>query len=152
MKELDNQEKCVKKNTYAALGVIVGGLALILALVHFWAGPFTPQPSLESFVSETALSIRQAAIGAWQGKSVAQVTSSAAYNADKITQIIIAVLGGIAFILAALSLANHETKRAAASAAVLGAAAIAFQFIAMYVMALLVILLIYAVLSGLGVG
>lgn len=63
-----------------------------------------------------------------------------------------AVLGGLAFIFAALSFALKEPNRVSGGAAVLGVSAIAFQFIAMYAMALLVVILIAVVLSSLGVG
>ena len=140
------------KNKFGTYGIIVGGLALMLALVHFWAGPFSPQPSLETVVAEKAASIRQATIDALKGKEVKPVSVKSDLNADKIANIVTAILGGLAFILAAISFSNHESKRAAGSAAALGVSAIAFQFIAMYAMALLVVILIAAVLSGLGGG
>lgn len=142
----------MKGNTFGKWGIAAGGVALILALAHFWAGPFAPQPSLESVVSEKAVSIRRATIDALKGKPVEQSTAASKYDADKITQIITALLGGIAFILAAISFSNHESRRTAGSAAALGLTAIAFQFIAMFAMALLVVILIAAVLSSLGGG
>ncbi len=124
----------------------------MLALVHFWAGPFSPKPTLEVVVAEKAASIRQATIDALKGKAVEAKSTTPAYDMDKVIQILTAVLGGFAFILSALSFTNHESKRAAGSAAALGVSAIAFQFIAMYAMALLAILLIAAVISSLGGG
>ncbi len=138
------------KNKFGTCGIIIGGLALMLALIHFWAGPFSPQPSLESIVAEKAASIRQATIDALKGKKADSEPVKNDFNTDKITHIVTAVLGGLAFILAALSFSNHESKRAAGGAAALGISAIAFQFIAMYAMALLVVILISAVLSSLG--
>ena len=140
------------KNKFGTYGIIVGGLALMLALVHFWAGPFSPQPSLETVVAEKAASIRQATIDALKGKEVKPAPVKNNFNADKITNIVTAILGGLAFILAAISFSNHESKRAAGSAAALGVSAIAFQFIAMYAMSLLVVILIAALLSSLGGG
>ncbi|MBL4670661.1 MAG: hypothetical protein JKX81_00265 [Arenicella sp.] len=55
--------------------------------------------------------------------------------------------GGVGLLLA---LARTEPKRLVLGAAALGASAIAFQFIAMYSMALLVVLLVCAVLSSIG--
>ncbi|XQF93732.1 hypothetical protein ACOBV9_08725 [Pseudoalteromonas espejiana] len=140
------------KDNFGTYGIIVGGLALMLALVHFWAGPFSPQPSLETVVAEKAASIRQATIDALKGKEVKSAPVQNNFNADKIANIVTAILGGLAFILAVISFSNHESKRAAGGAAALGVSAIAFQFIAMYAMALLVVILIAAVLSSLGGG
>lgn len=137
------------KDKFGTLGILVGGLALMLALVHFLAGPFATQPSLEMTVSEKAASIRQAAIDALKGKAVEPKAEKSKFNADKVADVITAILGGLAFILAMLSFSKHESIRAAGGAAALGAAAIAFQFIAMYAMALLAAILIAAVLASL---
>lgn len=126
-------------------------MAMLLALLHFWAGPFSPQPTLETTVAEKAASIKSATIKALKGEEYNK-TYKASWNADKITNVATAILGGIAFILSILAFAKQEPTRVAAGGAVLGVSAIAFQFIAMYAMVLLVVLLIAAVLSSLGLG
>ncbi|NIT55752.1 MAG: hypothetical protein GWN00_05790 [Aliifodinibius sp.] len=133
------------------VGIAVGSMALLLALVHFWAGPFSPQPTLETTVAEKAASIKSATIKALKGEEYKK-TYKASWNADKVTNVATAIFGGIAFILSILAFAKKEPTRVAAGGAVLGVSAIAFQFIAMYAMALLVVLLIAAVLSSLGIG
>jgi len=139
-------------NKFGMFGIVVGAIALMLALVHFWAGPFSPQLTLDAYVSEKAASIRNKTIDALKGKPVEKEYVKSNFDADKVTRIITAVLGVLALILAALSFSNHESARTAGSAAALGVSAIAFQFIAMYAMALLVVILIVAVLSSLGGG
>jgi hypothetical protein len=132
------------------IGVVVGSIALLLALVHFWAGPFSPQQTIESSIGEKAASIRRATIDALKGKEPVKETYIAKWDADKVTQVITAVLGGLALILAVVAFIRHEPKRIVGGAAALGVSAIAFQFIAMYAMALLVVLLISAALSSMG--
>ncbi len=132
-------------------GIAIGSVALLLALVHFWAGPFSPQPTLETTVAEKAASIKNATIKALKGEEYRE-THKSSWDADRITNVSTAVLGGLAFIFSILAFAKQEPMRVAAGGAVLGVSAVAFQFIAMYAMALLVVLLIAAVLSGLGVG
>lgn len=136
---------------FGFIGISLGGIAILLALVHFWAGPFSPQPTLETTIAEKAASIKNATMKALKGEEY-QETYTSSWDADKITQVSTAVLGGLAFILAILAFAKREPNRIAAGAAALGISAIAFQFIAMYAMALLVVLLIAAVLSGLGLS
>jgi len=140
------------KNKFGTLGILVGGIALILALVHFWAGPFASQPTLETTVAEKAASIRQAAIHALQGKPVKKEAKKPKFDADQITHIITAILGGLACVFAAISFSQQESIRAVGGAVALGAGAIAFQFIAMYAMALLVVILVATVLASLGGG
>lgn len=140
------------KYKFGDCGIVFGGLALMLALVHFWGGPFSPQPTMETVVAEKAASLRQAAIDAFNGKSVVETTYKKKIDADSIINIVTAVLGGIALILGVVSFAQDEPIRVAGGAAILGVSAIAFQFIAMVVMIMLAILLIGVVLSSIGVG
>ncbi len=132
-------------------GIAIGSIALLLALVHFWAGPFSPQPTLETTVAEKAASIRNATIKALKGEEYKESYKSN-WDVDKVTNVSTAILGGIAFILSIIAFAKQEPTRVSSGAAILGVSAIAFQFIAMYAMALLVVLLIAAVLSSLGFG
>ena len=141
-----------KQSKFGVFGIVLGAVALLLALLHFWAGPFSPQPTLETVVAEKAASIRSAALEALKGKEPVKETFSAKWNLDKVTEVVTALLGGLALILAVVGFANREPTRVAGGAAALGVSAIAFQFITMYAMALLVVLLICAALSSLGVG
>lgn len=125
----------MSKSNHGMKGVIAGSIALILALVHFWAGPFNPEPTFESVLSDAAESIKQTTKRLVDGEPVASKADLSDLNIDKIIQIVVAVLGGIAVILAAFSFSNHESQRAAISAAALGVGAIAFQFIAANAMA-----------------
>jgi len=139
------------KHKLSYFGITFGSVALLLALVHFWAGPFAPQPTVESFVAEKAASIRNATIDALKGNKPAEKKLAVDWDLDKGIAVVIALLGGIAIILAVIGFAKKESTRVAGGAAVLGFSAIAFQFIAMFAMALLVVLLIWAVLSSLGI-
>lgn len=136
-------------SSYAKLGIALGGIALLLALVHFWAGPFAPQPTLESFVADKVTDIRDATIAAANGER-SQSSFSNNRDLDDYTRIATAVMGGLALILAIIGLANKEPRRSAMGAAALGISAIVFQFVAMYAMALLVVLIICAVVSRFG--
>jgi len=151
-KLLHLRKRKVQNSKYGFIGIGIGTIALLLALVHFWAGPFSPQPTIETVVAQKAASIRSAALDALKGKEPVNETFISKWDSDKITQVVTAILGGLAFIFAVLSLAFKEPIRVAGGAAALGVSAIAFQFIAMYAMALLVVLLIAAALSSLGVG
>lgn len=141
-----------QKKKYGNAGILLGSIGLLLALVHFWAGPFAPEPTLETLVSEKAASLRQAAVDALNGETAEARSTTASWDADRITQVVVAVLGGLAFILAVLSFTSNESRRVAGGAAVLGLSAITFQFVAMYVMAFLAIMLILGILSSIGAG
>ena len=140
------------KSIIGTIGIIIGSISLLLSLIHFWAGPFSPQPTIETIVVEKAASIRKAALDAIKGKEPVKETFTEKWDADKIIDVLTALLGGIAIILGVVAFARKESRRISGGAAILGVSAIAFQFIAMYAMALLVVLLIVVVLSGLGIG
>lgn len=132
------------------IGIAMGGVALLVALVHFWAGPFAPQPSLERSVAETAVAIRDATVAALRGDEIKDASSTREFNLDKGIEVLAVVLGGGAIILAVVGFAKGESTRAAGGAAVLGAGAIAFKFAVFAVGAIVVAVLIAAVLGELG--
>ena len=139
--------------TFGFIGIGIGSIALLLALVHFWAGPFSPQPTLEQTVAEKAVAIRDATVAALKGKSATPPEAEAtSYDLDRIASIATAVLGGLSVILAVIGIALKEPLRVAGGAAFLGAAAIAFQFAVVALGIIAIVLLVSAVMGSLGFG
>jgi hypothetical protein len=133
-------------------GIAVGATALLLVLVHFWAGPFSRQPTLESTVAERAVAIRDATVAALKGEDATDYAPPPEMNLDKALDVTGAVLGGLAVILGVLGFATKESGRVAGGAAVLGAGAIAFQFAAMAVGMIVAAIIVAAVISSLGLS
>ena len=143
-----NQREVLMK--ISSIGITAGSIALLLALFSFWAGPFSPQPTVENIVAEKVSSIRTAAIDALKGKKVEKKFIDTSWDADKLIQVITAMLGGLALILGVIAYTKSEPRRMAGGAVALGVSAISFQFVAMYAMALLLVLLIAAALQSVG--
>lgn len=141
-----------QKIRYGITGILAGSIALLLALMHFWAGPFSPRPTIETVVAEKVSFVRSAALDALHGKEPVRQYTTERWDIDKAIAVLTALLGGLAVILGTISFATKEPLRVAGGAAALGVCAIALQFLAMHAMALLVVLLIVAVLSSLGLG
>ncbi len=133
------------------IGISIGSIALLLALFHFYAGPFSPQPTLENTVAEKAVAIRDATISALKGEKREKKTIMTEITLDKITDIATAMLGGIAIILGIIGFAKKEPIRVAGGAAALGGGAIAFQFLTIAVGAIICAILIAAVLNQIGI-
>ena len=133
------------------IGIGVGAVALLLALFHFYAGPFSPQPTLEDAIAEKAVAIRDATVAALKGEQREKKSVLADMDADKAVQLGTALLGGIAIILAVIGFAKKESIRAAGGAAILGSGAIAFQFLTIALGAIICAILIAAVLSQIGI-
>jgi hypothetical protein len=141
-----------QKSTIGFLGIGIGAMALLMAIVHFWAGPFAPQPSLERTVAEKAVAIRNATIAALKGEEIEEQTSSQrVIGLDEGLRTATGVLGGLAIILGVVGFAKRESPRVAGGAAVLGGAAIAFQFAILALGAIVLAILIAAVISQIGI-
>ncbi len=135
---------------FGFIGIGFGAVALLLALLHFWAGPFSPRPSLEQTVAEKAASIKNITIAALRGKKASIPEPRGSMDADKITNIVTALLGGIAIIFGVIGFANKEPIRVSSGAAILGGGAIAFQFAVLAIGIIIVVILVMYVLSQIG--
>ncbi|WP_428408595.1 hypothetical protein [Hyphococcus sp.] len=129
------------------IGIAFGAASLLLALVHFWAGPFAPQLSLETVVAESAVEIREAAIRALRGEE-AETKTVSEWDIDKTTQVVVALLGGLAIIVSLVGFVRHEPKRRVFAGAALGLTAITFQFFIWLAAVLIIVLLISVVLEN----
>ena len=115
---------------FSFFGIGLGALALLLAMLHFWMGPFKITPPSEQTLAEKAVAIKKAAVAALKGETLA-VKSAPAHNIDRNRRI-------------------HRVQRAAAGSAILGGAAIAFQFAIMAIGAIIVVGIIIAIVAAMG--
>ena len=136
---------------FSFIGIAIGAAALLLAIVHFWAGPFSPQPAVEQTVAEKAVSIKEATIAALKGEEPKPPVKRSSMDMDNMASLATAVLGGLAVILGVIGYATKEPLRAAGGAALLGGSAIAFQFAVLALGAILLAILVVGVLSQLGI-
>jgi hypothetical protein len=140
-----------QSSTFSFTGIAIGAVALLLALVHFWAGPFSPQPTLEQTVTEKAVAIKEATIAALKGEEPVKIKQKS-MDTDEILRLVTAVFGGLAIILGVFGYAKKEPLRVAGGAAVLGGSAIAFQFAVLALGAIVIAILVAAVLSQIGIS
>ena len=139
------------RSTIGWIGIAVGAVALLMAIVHFWMGPISPQPSVEKTVAEKAVAIKNATIAALKGEEVEEKATPRSIDADEALRTATSVLGGLGLILGVVSFANKEPLRIGGGAAFLGGAAIAFQFAVIALGAIVLAILIGAVISQIGI-
>jgi len=108
------------------IGFGMGAAALMIVLVHFWAGPFSPQQRVSVTVGEIAADIRQAAVRKLKGLPQPK-PAAAPWDSDRILKLIAALFAGAAVVTGVVSLVRRETWRPAAGGIALGLGAIAFQ-------------------------
>lgn len=128
-------------------GFAMGASALLLVLVHFWIGPISPQQRVSITVGKVAAEMRQAAIRKLRG-TPQPAPVAAKWNADRILQLIAALLAGLALVAGAASLVRREAWRPAAAGIGLGAGAVAFQFFVWSILVLAGALIIYAIINN----
>ena len=139
------------KALLGSIGIAFGAAALLLALIHFYAGPFTPQPSIEELVAEKAVAIRDATIAALKGEESNSKLQQSEWDLDHLARMVTAVCGGIAVILAVIAFVRHESLRVSVGATVLGISALAFQFLTIALGAIILVILIAVVLQQIGI-
>lgn len=137
----------LRKNIFGWSGIALGGLALFLAMIHFYGGPFAPQQTLESLVAGKAAAIKESLLASLTGQQIPEKVSRPHYNVDRILKMVIAVLAVGAVILGVIAGVYKENPRAVSAAVMLGVGTLAFQ-IAMFAFGVvMVIFLIVLVLS-----
>lgn len=134
------------KSTLGWIGMALGAVALLIAVIHFWGGPFSEQPSIEQTVAEKVGSIKDAAIAALKGEDAARPEQSGSVDMDRMIWLATSVLGALAIIFGLVGFARHESLRVAGGAAALGGCAMAFQFAVLAIGLIFIAILFAAVL------
>lgn len=134
----------------SVLGMLCGSLCLLLAVIHFWAGPFAPQPDLEVGLTELIKTVKTAAGNALLDKEASESTTHAKnWTIDDFITVSTAALGVMAVIFGFVAYVKHEPKRPVVAALCLGASGLVFQFVAYMALLIMGVLFIYAVFSNL---
>ncbi|ELE9013271.1 hypothetical protein RM345_002235 [Enterobacter cloacae] len=93
----------VLRNKFSSLGMLLGGIALILSIVQFSFGPFSPKPpALEVMVAEKVSAVKQGIIAGLKGERPAARTEKTTVDIDRILlnagSILAVVALGLSFI------------------------------------------------------
>ena len=113
---------------FSFFGIGIGAIAFLMAIIHFWYGPFSPPPVEESSFAKKSAAIKQATIALFKGEKPAKPEPTR-FDIDKAFDLVTAIIGGLAILLGVFGFAKNEPLRAAGSAAVIGASAMAFQYL-----------------------
>ncbi len=145
----DNKDK--KSNSFGMIGVVLGVIALGMALFHFWSGPISPSPAVEVTIADQACKIKKAVEAKIKGKKYKRaIARTSRFNGDRIVDMATIGTAFLAIILAVISFIRHENIRVCGSAVVLGGGAIAFQFLTVALGVIVFAIIITAVLSQMG--
>jgi hypothetical protein len=111
---------------HAAMGA--GALALALAMLTVFGGPFAPQPSVGTTIGEIAGEMRAAALRAVNGEPQPAPVSRG-WDIDRVLIVAAPLIGVLAVVLSMIAALRGERYRLAGYGAALGVGAIVFQFV-----------------------
>lgn len=139
-----------RKRTFGVLGSVIGLVALVATVLHFFFGPIAEPKPVESFVAETAVNIKDAIKAKIKGEKYQPPTAETSIDADLIVE-----RGTISIALLAVSLGvfgflRHEEKLPNGLALGLGGATVAFSVSIAITSIIIGIILIAAIISALG--
>ncbi|MFT6025615.1 MAG: hypothetical protein ACI9PY_003758 [Ascidiaceihabitans sp.] len=139
----------VKTLQYGYIGMGMGALGLGLAVVHFFAGPFSPQQNIDISLGEMAANMAKSATREFLNQPQPAPLPKI-WDLDAILRAVAAVASALAIILAVVAFVLKENQRVVMAAAVLGSAALAFQFAIVLLFAIFFLFLIYIISNSLG--
>jgi hypothetical protein len=116
----------------SALGIGLGATALLLAVIHFWAGPFSVEPAFQQTVSDKVIALKESVLATINGEQVLKPEASDNSDVDKTLEIITAILAGLAIILGVIGYASKEAIQVSTGAIFLGVGVITFKMLVLY--------------------
>jgi hypothetical protein len=110
------------------VAISAGALALAIAMIHVFGGPFAPQPSVGTTVGEIAGEMRAAALRAVNGEAQ-PAPEPRGWDIDRVLMLAAPLLGALAIVLAMVAALRREGWRLATYGAALGVGAIVVQMV-----------------------
>lgn len=132
---------------HVALGT--GALALSLAMLHVFGGPFAPTPSAAQTVGEIAGEMRAAAQRALSGEAQ-PAPAPRGWDIDRVLLLAAPLIGVAAIVLSMISALRGEGVRLAGYGAALGLGAIVFQMVWWIAMLIACVALLIAIIENIG--
>ena len=131
------------------LAIGAGALALALAMLHVFGGPFAPQSSAATTVGEIAGEMRAAALRALNGEPQPAPVPRG-WDIDRVLMLAAPLLGVVAVVLSIISALRREGWRTAGYGAALGVGAIVFQMVWWIAALIAGTLLLVAIIENIG--
>lgn len=137
------QHRSIKLST---LGLGLGALALLVAIVHFWIVAAAPSPPLEDMIADKVVAIRDATVNRLTGR-VEDPQGDSSWDRERLVIAATSLLGGLAIVLAIFGFVRKEPRRPCIGAAVLGVGAVVFPFVIGALGAVIVLVALGAIIS-----
>ena len=128
----------VMQNKFGSLGLLLGGIALLMGLIHYSMGPFSaPAPTMEKVIAEKIIAVKKGIIAGLKGEEPqAAVVASRSVDIDNVIDNSGIALAVVALLCAFIAGMRKENRWGVCGALCFGGGTLAFP----------------ALLVGLGVG
>lgn len=139
----------VMKPAFSMTGLAFGAIALLVAVTHFWAAPIAPKRPIEQIVADKVVAIRDTTLARLRGREIPAPAPPPPpeWTMDRALGLAAPLMGALAVVLGVLGFVRREPARACGGAALLGAAALAFQFAMVAIGAIVLCMLVAAVMN-----
>ena len=130
---------------YGAL--LLGAVALFIAILNIFGGPFSSSPSIGQQIGEIAADIRASALRKLSDEESPPVTARG-WTIDRALLVAAPLIGVIALLCAIVSTFAGDPRKLALYGAAFGASAIVMQFVWWLVMVIAVAMIIVAIIEN----
>ena len=138
----------MKKNQLGSLGVLLGLIALAIAIFHFWLGPVnTPEKPLSESLTEKTINLKESLQAKLKGEDEPNVGRENQIDINRAIIISSVTIAFLAIVCGVISFLKREELRYCASATVIGGSALAFHFIIVAIGSAVLLVLTVAVLN-----
>ncbi|MFK7752374.1 MAG: hypothetical protein AB8B51_07470 [Sedimentitalea sp.] len=131
---------------FGYFALLMSTLALILALVHVFGGPFAPRIGVEVGLAEFIGSLKDAVARKVAGDPDT-LAQTATWDIDRFIHLSASIISAIALVFAMAGYLRREPVRVVAAAGLLALFALTFQLIVWYATLLIGVLVLFVVLS-----
>ncbi len=133
---------------FSAVAIGIAAIAMAIALVHTFAGPFGATQSIEVSIGEIAAGIREAAQRALAGQEQ-PAPVVAAWDIDRILRALAPALGVLSIVIALIGLFRREPTKLAMCGLAFGTMAVVIQVVLFVALLIAGAILLVGILSNL---
>lgn len=136
-----------KANPFSAAGLLAGAIALLAGIIHFSAGPFSSEKTLETRIAEKVVAVKKGVISGVRGHAIITPSSSPAINPDKVIDIAGMTIAVVAVICGLVGGMRRENRWSVSGALCFGAGTLLFHALLFSIAIIFAIVLLIAVIA-----
>ena len=135
------------RNTFGSVGVAVGLIAIAVALIQFWGGPFDPKPpSTGDKLNSKMERLKDNVVSTFKGEKADPPRVQNSFSIDKTLIYGSMSIAFLAVVLGIVAFLRREDKRFTQASIVIGLSGLAFHFLLVALGVFIILAIVYMVL------